>query len=271
MSSLARQTAIVTGAGRGIGCAIALRLAAEGAHVTLVARTSAQLEKTCAHIRDAGGEALAFAADLQDPAAIGAAVEAARRRFGPVSILVNNAGIPGPYGPIGVVDPGEWWAAQEVNVRAPLLFMSAVLPAMRAARAGRIVNIVSSAGTGPVPHLSAYAVSKNTVIRLTETVDLEARAAGVRVFALHPGTITTDMAQLTIGSAQAQKWLPEGVAMLRNRTPEESARDLVRCCDVVAALAAGKYDALGGRYLDLWWDLDARSRAGSEEDAVASH
>jgi NAD(P)-dependent dehydrogenase (short-subunit alcohol dehydrogenase family) len=255
--ALARQTAIVTGAGRGIGRAIALRLAAEGARVTLVARSAAQLEETAQQIGRAGGEALAFAADVTHPEAASAAVEAAAR-FGPVSILVNNAGVPGPYGPIGVVDPCEWWAAQQVNVLAPLLFMSAVLPAMRAARAGRIVNIVSSAGIEPVPHLSAYAVSKNTVIRLTETVDLEARGSGVRAFALHPGTITTDMAHATISSAQARQWVPEGVRMLKSRTPEDSARDLARCCDVVAALAAGRYAALGGRYLDLWWDLEAK-------------
>lgn len=258
MVRLARQSALVTGAGRGIGRALAQRLAAEGARVTLVARTSAQLEETVERIRRDGGEALAFAADVTRADAARAAVEAATGRFGPISILVNNAGIPGPYGPIGVIDPREWWAAQEVNVYATLMFMSAVIPAMRARHSGRIVNIVSSAGIEPVPHLSAYAVSKCTVIRLTETVDLETRADGVRAFALHPGTITTDMAEITIRSPEAQRWVPEGVAMLKSRTPEDSARDLARCCDVVATLGAGTYDALGGRYLDLWWDLDAQ-------------
>lgn len=255
MTALARSSALVTGAGRGIGRAIAMRLAAEGARVTLVARTAAQLEDTAERIRREGGEAFSFAADVTQPAAVAAAVQAATERFGPPAVLVNNAGIPGPYGPVGVMDPCAWWATQSVNVFATLLFMSAVIPSMRARHAGRIVNIVSSAGLEPVPHLSAYAVSKCTVIRLTETVDLESRPAGVRVFALHPGTITTDMAQLTIGSADAQRWVPEGVAMLKNRTASESARDLVRCCDVVASLSAGQYDALAGRYLDLWWDL----------------
>jgi NAD(P)-dependent dehydrogenase (short-subunit alcohol dehydrogenase family) len=257
MQSLARQSAIVTGAGRGIGRSIALRLAAEGACVTLVARSRPQLEETADQIRREGGEALAFAADATSRGTATAVAQAAAQ-FGPVSILVNNAGIPGPYGPIGVIDPGEWWAAQEVNVLAPLLFMSAVMPGMRATGSGRIVNIVSSAGVEPVPHLSAYAVSKCTVVRLSETVDLESRDSGVRVFALHPGTITTDMSHATISSPQAQQWLPAGVQMLKSRTPEDSARDLARCCDVVAALAAGRHDALGGRYLDLWWDLDAK-------------
>ncbi|MGH8150324.1 MAG: SDR family NAD(P)-dependent oxidoreductase [Steroidobacteraceae bacterium] len=258
MGSLAGQSAVVTGAGRGIGRAIALRLAAEGARVALVARTTKQLDEAVEEIRRAGGAALAFTADVTKPDVAAAAVEAASAELGPVSILVNNAGIPGPYGPVGVLDPRAWWAAQEVNVLAPLLCMSAALARMRTRRAGRIVNIVSSAGLDPVPHLSAYAVSKSTVIRLTETVDLESRGLGVRAFALHPGTIATDMADATIGSPDAQRWVPEGVTMLKSRTPEDSARDLARCCDVVAALAGGRYDVLGGRYLDLWWDLDAK-------------
>lgn len=260
MGTLTGSSAVVTGAGRGIGRAIARRLAAEGARVTLVARTRRELDATAAEIRAAGGDAAAIAADVTSAPAVGAAVQGAAARFGPVSLLVNNAGIPGPYGPIGTIDPLEWWGAQAVNVLGPLLFMSAVIPHMRERGAGRIVNIVSSAGVEPVPHLSAYAVSKNTLVRLTETADLELRAHGVRAFALHPGTITTDMARLTIDSPEAQRWVPEGVAMLRERTPEDSAKDLARCCDVVAGLAAGRYDALGGRYLDLWWDLEARAQ-----------
>jgi NAD(P)-dependent dehydrogenase (short-subunit alcohol dehydrogenase family) len=260
MQPLSGQSALVTGAGRGIGQAVALRLAAEGARVTLVARTSRQLDETVDQIRRAGGDALAVPGDVTAPGTATSAAAAARVRFGPVSLLVNNAGIPGPYGPIGTIDPLEWWNAQKVNVLAAVLFMHAVIPGMREMRSGRIVNIVSSAGLEPVPHLSAYAVSKSTVMRLTETVDLESRSAGVRAFALHPGTITTDMAQATISSPEAQRWVPGGVAMLKNRTPEDSTKDLARCCDVVAALGAGRYDALGGRYLDLWWDLDAKAR-----------
>ncbi len=257
---LAGRSALVTGAGRGIGYAIAERLAAEGARVTLVARDAARLADAVERIRRAGGEAQGFVADVSSAPDVKAAVDAAAARFGPAAVLVNNAGIPGPYGPIGTIDPLEWWAAQAVNVLGPVLFMHGVIPAMRQRRSGRIINIVSSAGLQPVPHLSAYAVSKSTLVRVTETVDLEARDHGVRAFALHPGTITTDMARATIGSPEAQRWVPEGVAMLRSRTDAESARDLERCCEVVAALAAGRYDALGGRYLDLWWDLATEAR-----------
>lgn len=257
---LAGQAALVTGAGRGIGRAIAERLAAEGARVTLVARDAARLEAVAAAIRHAGGEAHALPAQVASAPEVDAAVRAAVARFGPVTILVNNAGVPGPYGPVGTIDPLEWWGTQAINVLGPVLFMHATIPAMRERRSGRIINIVSSAGLQPVPHLSAYAVSKHTLVRITETVDIEERGHGIRAFALHPGTITTDMARGTIGSPEAQHWVPEGVAMLRNRTDAESARDLARCCDVVASLAAGRFDALGGRYLDLWWDLAAEAR-----------
>jgi NAD(P)-dependent dehydrogenase (short-subunit alcohol dehydrogenase family) len=257
---LAGRSALVTGAGRGIGRAIAERLAAEGARVTLIARDRERLEAVAQGIRDAGGEAQAVAAQVASAADVETAIAAATASFGPVSILVNNAAIPGPFGPLGTIDPLEWWQAQSVNVLGPVLFMHAVIPAMREQRTGRIINIVSSAGLQPVPHLSAYAVSKNTLVRVTETVDIEERGRGIRVFALHPGTITTDMARSTIGSPEAQRWVPEGVAMLRGRADAESARDLARCCDVVAWLAGGRFQALGGRYLDLWWDLEAEAR-----------
>ncbi len=259
MTPLAGQSALVTGAGRGIGKALAMRLAADGAHVTLTARSRRQVEEVAALIEAQGGKAQAVVADVSDSAAVAQAAAAGAMRFGPISILVNNAGLPGPFGPIGDTDPLEWWSSHKVHVLGPLLFMRAVIPGMRARRGGgRIINIVSSAGLQPIPNLSAYAVGKSTAIRLSENVDLEERKNGIRVFALQPGTIITNMAHDTISSAAAQRYIPEGIAMLQGRTPEQSASDLRRCCDVVASLAAGKYDTLGGRYLDIDWDLDAK-------------
>ncbi|HEY6451556.1 MAG TPA: SDR family oxidoreductase [Steroidobacteraceae bacterium] len=260
MTMLGRSPALVTGAGSGIGRAIAERLAAEGAPITLLARTRADIDAVAAGIIARGGAALACATDVTDRGAIAAALAAASARFGPVRLLVNNAGTPGPFGPIGVADPEEWWAAQKVHQFGPLLVMSGVIPGMQKAGGGRIVNIVSTAGIGPVPHLSAYAVGKCAAIRLTETVDLEQRASGIRAFALHPGTIVTDMARATMGSPEAARWIPEGIAMLQACTPEQSESDLGRCTAVVAAIAAGRYDSLSGRYLESSWDLDTLAR-----------
>jgi NAD(P)-dependent dehydrogenase (short-subunit alcohol dehydrogenase family) len=163
-----------------------------------------------------------------------------------------------------VADPEEWWASQKLHQFGPLLMMSAVIPQMQRVGGGRIINIVSSAGIMPVPHLSAYAVGKCAAIRMTETVDLEQLASGIRAFALQPGTIVTDMARSTMSSEQAKRWIPEGVAMLGARTPEQSAADLARCTAVVAGLAAGRYDALAGRYLDISWDLEALAREAAK-------
>jgi NAD(P)-dependent dehydrogenase (short-subunit alcohol dehydrogenase family) len=260
MHALEGVASVVTGAGRGIGREIASQLAAAGARVTLIARTQPDLDAVAAAITARGGHAFAVAADVTDAASVARALDAARARFGPVRVLVNNAGTPGPYGPIGVADPREWWLSQQLHQLAPLLTMHGVIPGMRAAGGGRIVNIVSSAGLQAIPHLSAYAIGKCAAIRLTETVDLEQRTHGIRAFALQPGTIVTDMARSTMDSAEARRWIPEGVAMLAARSPAESAADLARCVEVVAALAAGRYDALAGRYLDIQWDLDARTR-----------
>jgi NAD(P)-dependent dehydrogenase (short-subunit alcohol dehydrogenase family) len=260
MHSLNGVASVVTGAGRGIGREIACRLAAAGARVTLVARSQADLDAVAATIAARGGEALAVAADVTDAHSVARAFDAARARFGVVRVLVNNAGTPGPYGPIGVADPREWWASQQLHQLAPLMTMHNVIPGMQRAGGGRIINIVSSAGLQAIPHLSAYAVGKCAAIRLTETVDLEQRAHGIRAFALQPGTIVTDMARSTMGSAEARRWIPDGVAMLAGRSAAESAADLNRCGDVVTALAAGRYDALAGRYLDIQWDFDARAR-----------
>jgi NAD(P)-dependent dehydrogenase (short-subunit alcohol dehydrogenase family) len=264
MPILSDSAAVVTGAGRGIGRAIAERLAADGASVTLLARTAAEIEVVADGIVARGGRALALVADVTDRSTVNSTIAAAVRRFGPLSVLVNNAGTPGPYGPIGVADPDEWWSSQKLHQFAPLLSMSAVIPSMQQRGGGRIINIVSSAATIPIAHLSAYAVGKCAALRLTETVDLEQRANGIRAFALQPGTIVTDMARSTMHSAQAARWIPEGVAMLNARTPRESAADLMRCTALVAAIAAGQYDALAGRYLDINWDFDvlAREAAG---------
>ena len=154
MSELTGQVALVTGAGRGFGRAIALRLAEEGAAVTVTARTRAQLDETATLIAAAGGRAHAVAADVTDRAQVERVVTETRERFGGLSLLVNNAGVPDPFGPIWTVDPDAWWNAQAVHIRAPVLFMRASLAAMVAAKAGRVI-IVSAAAPRIPPLLVA--------------------------------------------------------------------------------------------------------------------
>ncbi len=259
---LAGQVAIVTGAGRGFGEQIARRLAREGAAVGLVSRSRAELEKVAESIRADGGKAAVATADVTDRAGVEAAVKAIEAALGPVSLLVNNAGLDRPFGPIGHVDPDEWWATHSIHVRGPLLFMSAVLPGMRERGRGHIVNIASLGGRVVEPNMSAYAVGKATEIRLTEHVAAESKGTGVSVFAIEPGTVITSMGESTLSNPEAQRWIPGGIAFLTavqaaQRDPKVREAVFTRCGDMVVALLSGRYDSLSGRYLEPQDDFEA--------------
>lgn len=258
---LAGEVAIVTGAGRGFGREIARRLAREGAAVTLVARGASEIEEGAAEIRAAGGKAFAATADVTDRAAVEAAVTAAEAELGPISLLVNNAGRDTPFGPIGHVDPDDWWATHAIHVRGPLLFMSAVLPGMRERGKGHIVNIASLGGLVVEPNMSAYAVGKATEIRLTQHVAAETKGQGIAVFAIEPGTVITAMGAATLENPEAQRWLPRGIEFLKmvqasEQQPGKRQAVFDRCGDMVVSLLSGRYDALSGRYLEPGDDFD---------------
>ena len=249
--------AIVTGAGRGIGRGIALRFAAEGAAVGLTARTKSQLDQTLAQIAAAGGRGVAVEGDATNRADVERIVRTIEAKLGAATILVNNAGVAGPYGPIGIVDPDLWWAAQEVHQRAPLLFMSAVLPGMTHRRAGRIINISSPRCHMLTPNLSAYSLGKAAANRLAELVANEVKDQGVTVFALDPGSIMTEMADETMSNPDAQRWVPKMVERLNEMKGKVAPLDgLDWCTKRCLAFASGRYDQLSGRYIDRTDDPD---------------
>jgi NAD(P)-dependent dehydrogenase (short-subunit alcohol dehydrogenase family) len=249
-AQLQGHVAIVTGGGRGFGRAIATRLAAEGAAVTVTARSQAQLDSTVSAIAAAGGRALAAAGDVTNRQDVARVVAGTVKQFGPVTLMVNNAGIAGPFGPIGVVDPDEWWASQAIHVRGTLLFTSAVLPDMVKRRAGRIINIASRGGTEVTPNLSAYGVGKATQIRLTQHVAAEGKENGISAFAIEPGTVFTELAAGTIASPEAQRWLPGMMSALQEiKERDDPAVGLARCGQMCVDLASGRFDGLSGSYL----------------------
>ena len=247
---LAGQAVIVTGAGRGFGRAIALGLAAEEAAVTVTARSKDEIDITVAQVETAGGRAHAVAGDVTNRADVARVVDAAQKRFGPVTVLVNNAGVAWPYGPVWAVDPDEWWAAEAVHVRGAFLYMNAVLPGMVERRSGHIITISALAGQRVAPNLSAYCVAKNAQIRLTEHVAAETKDRGVAAFAIEPGTAITDLAEGTMASPAAQRWLPGMVERLRGlKEQQDPAVVFARCVEMCVDLASGRYDALSGRFL----------------------
>ncbi len=188
---LSDDVAIVTGAGRGIGRAIALSLAAEGAAVGVFARTEEEIAATAALISEVGGRALALPVDVKDPAAIRVAVSETASSLGPVTLLVNNAGTPGPAGLDWEVDPEAWFECVEVIVRGAFLLSQAVVPGMLARGSGRIINIASITGIRARPPITATSVAKTALIRFSEGLALQLSERGVRVFAIHPGVVRT--------------------------------------------------------------------------------
>jgi len=255
---LAGQVAIVTGAGRGFGRAIALGFAAEGAAVTVTSRTRAELDQTVAEIESAGGRALAVQGDVTRRDDVARVVDAATARFGAVTLLVSNAGVPGPFGPIGVVDPDEWWSSQGIHVRAPLLFASAVLPGFRARGGGRIIIIASRGGVEVAPSLSAYCVGKATQIRFAQHLAAEGKEHGISAFAIEPGTVITDMAEKTMAATDAQRWLPHMIETLQQiKAQSDPKQGLARCAEMCVRLATGRYDGLSGRFLSPEDDFEA--------------
>jgi 3-oxoacyl-[acyl-carrier protein] reductase len=200
---LAKRTALVTGAGRGIGRAIALGLARSGARVAALARSAEQVEETVRLIRDADGEALAVAADVTDNAAMTAALARITDAYGPVDVLVNNAAVVWPLGPSRTVDPAEWAAAIAVNVTAVARLDLAVLPAMIAAGWGRIVNVSSGVVGRPASMVggNAYVTSKAAVEAHSVNLAAELAGTGVTVNAYRPGGVDTAMQAWIRGQA----------------------------------------------------------------------
>lgn len=257
-NELSGHVAIVTGAGRGFGKAIAKAFAAAGAVVTVTSRTVKQIEETAAEIHSAGGHAFAVPGDVTNRKDVERVVAAAKAKFGPATLLVNNAGQAGPFGPIGTLDPDKWWQAQAVHVFGPFLYMTNVLPDMISAKKGRIINIASLGGTRVEPYLSAYCMGKASEIRLTEQLAAEVKQHGISTFAIEPGTVYTEMAESTINDPDAQRWVPGMLEVLKKvRADEDPAKGFARCADMCIRLASGRYDGLTGRYLTPEDDFDA--------------
>jgi NAD(P)-dependent dehydrogenase (short-subunit alcohol dehydrogenase family) len=259
---LAGRVSLITGAGRGIGRAVALALADAGSSVVLGARTISQVEAVASEVRGRGGEAVAAHLDVTDPHSVAEFVAGSMDRFGRVDVLVNNAGsnngeANGAVGPLGEINPGAWWNDIEVNLRGTFLCMHAVLPPMVSGGGGHIVNVVSMAAVMPWPYDSAYACSKAAVVRLTDSVAEEVREQGVLLFALSPGSVDTELRAGAVDSPAGRTWLTKV-----NPYPQWVPAGLP--ADAVVFLASGAADGLTGRFLSVEDNLPDLARRAAD-------
>jgi NADP-dependent 3-hydroxy acid dehydrogenase YdfG len=192
VSALADQVAIVTGAGRGIGRAVAMELARAGAAVALASRTRADLAAVATGIHQAGGRALAIPTDVSQDTAIDALVDQTVAELGRLDILVTAAGV-AAFGPVGAAKPADWDAMLAVNLRAVMVCCRAALGPMIRQRRGTIVNIASVAATRAIPGAAAYSATKAGVLGFSRVLAEEVRGDGIRVGVLLPGAVDTPL------------------------------------------------------------------------------
>ena len=239
---LAGQHAVVTGGAQGIGFAIAKRLAASGAKITLWDMSADQLETAKASLAGAGSVVV----DVSDAEAVVAAHKRSEAAGGPVSICVNSAGIAGPNAPLDAYDLGWWRKVIDVNVNGTFYVNRAVVPSMKARNYGRIVNIASVAGKEGNPNAAAYSAAKAGVIALTKSLGKELAQTGVRVNCITPAAIKTDMfAQMT---QQHIDYMLSKIPLGRFGTVEEMAALIAWLASEDCSFSTGGvFDVSGGR------------------------
>ncbi|MFB9110991.1 3-ketoacyl-ACP reductase [Flavobacterium gyeonganense] len=194
MTNLKNKNALITGAGKGIGKAIAIALAKEGVNVILVSRTQLDVEQLAVKIENFGVKSLALTADVADINSVNTAVKKALAEFKTIDILINNAGI-ASFGKFLELEPAEWEKIIQVNLMGTYYTTRAVLPNMIERQTGDIINISSTAGLNGNALTSAYSASKFAVLGLTDSLMQELRKHNIRVTALTPSTVATDMAK----------------------------------------------------------------------------
>jgi NAD(P)-dependent dehydrogenase (short-subunit alcohol dehydrogenase family) len=242
---LHQRRAVVTGAAKGIGRAIAARLLTAGAAVCLWDRAPEALTCTAHDLRTLG-TVEAVTVDVTDPAAVSAAVQATRERLGGIDILVNNAGIAGPNHPLWEYPLEAWREVVEVNLLGTFYCCRAVVPVMLESGYGRIINIASIAGKEGNPQASAYSASKAGVIGLTKSLGKELARHGILVNCVTPAAVETDL---------FQQMTPEHIAYMRSRIPMGRFGQPTEIAALVAWLASegcsfstgGVFDISGGR------------------------
>ena len=242
MSASRRPAALVIGGGRGLGRAVAERLAVDGRPVAVFARTASETAETARIITDAGGRSRALCGDVRDADSVHRAARAAEEWAGGLDVVVHAAGCLRAIGPIGVVDPADWWTDVETPLRGLHHVARAVVGPLRQS-AGCLLTLVGPGTNGELAHASGYAAAQAGLVRLVESLDAEWDPLGIRVYAVNPGLVPTGIVQGVLDSEAGRRWLPrftEAFAEGKEVGPEPAA-------EMAAWLAAERPRELSGR------------------------
>lgn len=242
---LTGKAALVTGASRGIGRAIALAFAEAGADVILTARSEGDLDRVAHEIEALGRTAVVSPADIGDANAIQVLIDCLTGANVPVDILVNNAAT-ATMGPLLETDPADWRRLLDVNVTGPLLLTRAIVPLMAARGGGAIVNIASIAGLEPAYAMGAYAVTKAALIHMTRVLAHELAPKNIRVNAIAPGLIETKFAAALTGNPAIADNVKRQTPLARLGRPEDIAGAAVYLCSDAASFVTGEVLVIDG-------------------------
>ena len=242
------RVALITGAGRGIGRAIALAYAKEGARLALTARTTSELEETEQQAQTLGAATCVIPTDVTDQARVDEMVRHTLDRFATIDILVNNAGVGGPVGELQDNDVSYWIRTIQVNLIGVYLCCRAVLPVMLSHNRGKLINMSGGGGR----NLTAYGASKAGLVSLTETISLELQGKNIQVNAISPGSIHTRMweetrdAAKTVGDAELFQW--------GQRVTSGGGASMERAAELAVFLASDASGSLSGRLIQAVTD-----------------
>ncbi len=254
MTALAGRKALVTGGSRSLGAAIARRFFEAGADVLLVGRDAPSLESVRSGLGERPGQrAGCLVADLARPDAPAEIADHVRATFGGLDILVNNAAVQGPIGPLTGNDWCEWERAARVDLLAPIALVRLLVPIMPASPSarGKIINVSGGGATGPRPNFSAYAVAKAGLVRFTETLAAEL-SPRIDVNAVAPGAMPTAMTRAVLDAGRAAAGDREYDSALQIAAEPDSV--LARAADLCCFLASAASDGITGRLISAVWD-----------------